>query len=148
MSTVNKAIVIGNIGQDPEVRYSSSGDAMCSLSVATSYKAKDKDEETEWHRVSLFGRTAEVAGEYLRKGSKVYIEGRLRTRKYKDKEGNDRSITEILCDRLVMLGERQAEGESRRPAPERAPHRPSPPAPRRAPAPPTGFDDMDDDVPF
>lgn len=153
MSSVNKAIVVGNVGADPEVRYTSSGAAICSLSVATSYKPKDRDEETEWHRCTLFDRTAEIAGEYIRKGSKVYIEGRLRTRKWEDKDGITRYTTEILCERLVMLGDRAEKSErSERTRPERSARderpreRPTKPAPRDKGE--SGFDDMDDDAPF
>src|SRR5690625_119370 len=100
--SVNKAIIVGNLGRDPEVRYSAEGTAMASLSVATSFSRTDKStgqrvEETEWHRISLFGRQAEVAGEYLQKGSQVYIEGRLRTRKWTDQSGQDRYTTEIVA---------------------------------------------------
>jgi single-strand DNA-binding protein len=109
--SVNKVILIGNLGRDPEVRYASSGTAVCNFTMATSRTFKDKQgerkDETEWHRVVAFGRTAEVCGEYLKKGSQVYIEGRLQTRKWQDKEtGTDRYTTEILVDTMKMLGSR------------------------------------------
>lgn len=118
MPSLNRAQVIGHLGQDPEIRYMPDGTAACNLSIATSEKWKDKNtgemkEATEWHRISMFGRTAEVAAEYLRKGSMVYIEGQLRTRKWQDKTGADRYTTEIRCDRMLMLktdGERRPVG--------------------------------------
>ncbi|MCB5226245.1 single-stranded DNA-binding protein [Alishewanella sp. 16-MA] len=105
---INKAILIGNLGQDPEVRYSQSGNAVCNLSIATSESWTDKatgekKDQTEWHKVVIYQRLAEIAGEYLRKGSKVYIEGKLKTRKWQDKDGIDRYTTEIVCDELQML---------------------------------------------
>jgi single-strand DNA-binding protein len=110
MASVNKVILIGNLGKDPEVRYLPSGDAVTNISVATTDQWKDKSgekqEHTEWHRVAFFGKTAEIAGEYLRKGSPVYIEGRIRTRKWQDKEGQDRYSTEIVADRMQLLGGR------------------------------------------
>lgn len=121
MASVNKAIIIGNLGKDPEMRYMPSGDAICNFSVATtdSWKGKDgeKQEKTEWHQISMFGKLAEVAGKYLKKGSQVYIEGRLQTRKWQDKEGKDQYTTEIVADRMQMLsggsgrgGEEQGSG--------------------------------------
>lgn len=108
MASVNKAIIIGNLGADPEIRYMPSGDAVANLSIATTDKWKDKDgspqESTEWHRVSFFGKLAEVCGEYLKKGSQVYVEGSIRTRKWQDKDGNDRYTTEIKGERMQMLG--------------------------------------------
>ena len=108
MSSVNKAIIIGRVGQDPEMRYLPNGDAVANLSIATSEKYKDKQgnqqESTEWHRVSFFGKTAEVCAKYLKKGSLVFVEGSIRTRKWQDKEGNDRYTTEIRGDRMQMLG--------------------------------------------
>lgn len=106
---VNKAIILGNLGRDPEVRYTTNGTAVCNLAVATSEQWKDRQsgqqqEHTEWHRVVLWARTAEVAGQYLQKGSKVYIEGQLRTRKWQDQSGNDRYSTEIVARDLQMLG--------------------------------------------
>ena len=109
---VNKAIILGNLGQDPEVRYSQGGKALCNLSIATSEKWKDKDsgedqERTEWHRIVAFGRLAEVMGEHLHKGSQVYIEGKIQTRKWQDRDGNDRYTTEIVANDMQMLGSRQ-----------------------------------------
>ena len=109
---VNKAIIIGNLGDDPELRYTQANTAVANLSVATSEQWKDKQtgeqqEKTEWHKVSMFGRLAEVAGEYLKKGSKVYLEGRIQTRKWQDKEGQDRYTTEIVANELQMLDGKQ-----------------------------------------
>ncbi len=155
MSSVNKVILIGNLGKDPEMRYLPSGEAIANFSVATSEAwtdktSGDKKEATEWHRVVFFGRTAEVVGQYVKKGSKIYVEGRLQTRKWQDKEGQERYTTEVRGDVMRML-DRRGEGsaamdqdapaaESRRPAPAR-----SAPAPARAAS---GFEDMDDDIPF
>src|SRR5215212_10840674 len=114
MASVNKVILIGNLGADPETRYLPSGDAVTNIRIATSENWKDKSgekqEHTEWHRVAFFGKTAEIAGEYLKKGSPVYIEGRIRTRKWQDKEGQDRYSTEIVADRMQLLGGRGAGG--------------------------------------
>lgn len=162
MASVNKVILIGNLGKDPEVRYAPSGSAICNIALATSRQWKDKtsgerQEETEWHRVVFFDRMAEVAGEYLKKGKSVYIEGRLKTRKWTDKEGVEKYTTEIMADRMEMLGSREggagaggggADDMGAAPAPRSAPTpRPAPvskPAAKSA----TGFDDMDDDIPF
>ena len=158
MASVNKVILVGNLGRDPETRYSPDGAAITNVSLATTSQWKDKNtgekrEETEWHRVAFFGRLAEIAGEYLKKGSQVYIEGRLRTRKWQDKEGKDNYTTEIFALEMQMLGSREGmgggatgggddQGESRSAAAPRAPA--AKPAPKSA----TGFDDMDDDIPF
>jgi single-strand DNA-binding protein len=108
MASVNKVILLGNLGRDPETRYTTGGDAVTNLSIATSEQWKDKSgekqERTEWHRVVLFGRQAEVAGEYLKKGRSVYIEGRLQTRKYTDKDGVEKYSTEIVADRMQLIG--------------------------------------------
>ncbi len=108
MASVNKVIVLGNLGRDPEIRYTTGGDAVCNLNIATSEQWKDKSgekqERTEWHRVVLFGRQAEIAGEYLKKGRSVYIEGRLQTRKYTDKDGVEKYSTEIVGDRMQLIG--------------------------------------------
>jgi single-strand DNA-binding protein len=108
MASVNKVILLGNLGRDPETRYTTGGDAVCNLSIATSEQWKDKNgekqERTEWHRVVLFGRQAEIAGEYLKKGRSVYVEGRLPTRKYTDKDGVEKYSTEIVGDRMQLLG--------------------------------------------
>ena len=109
MASVNKVILIGNLGRDPKVRYSGDGTAICSISIATTSQWKDrksneKQEETEWHRVVFYGKLAEIAGEYLTKGRSVYVEGRLRTRKWKSKDGQDRYTTEVIADQMQMLG--------------------------------------------
>ena len=114
MASVNKVILIGNLGRDPETRYTTGGDAITNLNIATSEQWKDKSgekqERTEWHRVVLFGRQAEIAGEYLKKGRSVYIEGRLQTRKYTDKDGVEKYSTEIVGDRMQLLGSREGSG--------------------------------------
>ena len=114
MASVNKVILLGNLGRDPETRYTTGGDAVCNLSIATSEQWKDKNgekqERTEWHRVVLFGRQAEIAGEYLKKGRSVYVEGRLQTRKYTDKDGVEKYSTEIVADRMQLLGGRDGPG--------------------------------------
>ncbi len=140
---VNKVIVVGNLGQDPETRYMPSGSAVTNLRIATNESWKDKEtgeqkDRTEWHRVAMFGRLAEIAAEYLRKGSQVYIEGKLRTRKWQDKDGNDRYTTEIIADEMQMLGSRSGGGA---PAMSDAP-------PASAPPPQQSADDFDDDIPF
>jgi single-strand DNA-binding protein len=116
MASVNKVILIGNLGRDPEMRYLPSGDAVANLRLATTDKFKDRSgdmqEVTEWHSVAFFGKTAEVCGQYLKKGSQVYVEGSLRTRKWQDKEGQDRYTTEIRGDRMQMLGGRGGGGAS------------------------------------
>lgn len=150
MASVNKVIIIGNLGRDPEVRYLPSGDAVANLRVATTDKYKDKSgemqEATEWHTVSFFGKVAEICGQYLKKGSQIYVEGSLRTRKWQDKEGNDRYSTEIRGDRMQMLGSRSGgsaaydEGGS-----GEAPRAKAPGA--AAPAGKDSFD-LDDDIPF
>jgi single-strand DNA-binding protein len=152
MASVNKVILIGNLGKDPETRYLPSGDAVANFSIATTEKFKDKSgamqEHTEWHRISFFGRQAEIAGEYLKKGSPVYVEGRIRTRKWQDKEGQDRYSTEIVGDRMQLLGSRGgAENMAREPATAGA----GAPAGEKRGAPAKkggGFDEMDDDIPF
>lgn len=167
MASVNKVIVLGNLGRDPEVRYTPSGAAVCNLRIATTRNWKNKDsgekmEETEWHSVVLYDRQAEIAGEYLKKGRPVYIEGRLKTRKWQDKEGVDRYTTEIVADSMQLLGGREGMGggaggedegggQSERSAPQRPAPASRPPAQAAAkPAPKsaTGFDNMDDDIPF
>lgn len=161
MASVNKVIVLGNLGKDPEVRYTPSGAAVCSFSVATTRHWKNKEsgerqEETEWHRVALYERLAEIAGEYLNKGSPVYIEGRLKTRKWQNKEGQDVYTTEIVGESLQLLGSKR-DGENEAAAGQRQRNEQRSSAPTRSPAPPTrssapqprgGFDDMDDDIPF
>jgi single-strand DNA-binding protein len=155
MASVNKVIVVGNLGADPETRYLPSGEAVTNIRVATTDRWKDKTsgemkEATEWHRIAFFGRLAEIAGEYLKKGSQVYVEGSLRTRKWQDKEGHDRYSTEIRGDVMQMLGSRAGSGEPRTaPAGADATESRSEPASRPAAKKPAGkFDDMADDIPF
>ena len=159
MASVNKVILIGNLGRDPEVRYLPSGDAVANFSIATTEKWKDKSgemqEQTEWHRISFFGRQAEICGEYLRKGSSVYVEGRLQTRKWTDKEGNERTTTEIRGDRMQMLGGRGGGSAEMREPPENGGAESAAPAKKPAVAAAaggakksSGFDDLDDDIPF
>ncbi len=172
MASVNKVILVGNLGRDPEVRYSPEGAAICNMSIATTSSWKDKAsgekrEETEWHRVVMYNRLAEIAGEYLKKGRSVYIEGRLKTRKWQDKDtGADRYSTEVVADQMQMLGGRDDTGggasyggggyedaPSRPQQQQRAPaQRPAPqqrPAPAAAPASSgANLADMDDDIPF
>jgi single-strand DNA-binding protein len=170
MASVNKVIIVGNLGRDPEVRSFPSGDRVANVTVATTDKWKDKQtgemrEATEWHRVVFNGRLAEIVEQYLRKGSQVYVEGSLRTRKWTDQSGVEKYSTEIRADQMQMLGSRQGMGQPSEDegggggydsAPRRAPA-PSRAAPGAAPAqrPPapaskasSGFDDMDDDIPF
>ena len=152
MASVNKVIVVGNLGADPETRFLPSGEAVTNIRVATTDKWKDKasgemKEATEWHRISFFGRLAEIAGEYLKKGSQVYVEGSLRTRKWQDNDGQDRYSTEIRADVMQMLGRREGGGEPRAEPGERAaPKSAEAKAPAKKPA--GKFDDMEDDIPF
>jgi single-strand DNA-binding protein len=159
MASVNKVILVGNLGRDPETRYTTSGDAVTNVRLATTDQWKDKNgekqERTEWHNIVFYGRQAEIAGEYLKKGRQIYVEGRLQTRKWQDKEGQDRYTTEIIADRMQMLGSREGGGSS-------AP--PSEPAEREPAAAGAGggggarkgggapakknVDDLDDDIPF
>jgi len=144
---INKVILVGNLGQDPDTRYMPSGSAVTNLRIATSEQWKDKQtgeqkERTEWHSVAMFGRLAEIAAEYLRKGSQVYIEGKLRTRKWQDKQGNDRWTTEVIADEMQMLGGRGGGGGS---APMSSQDS-GPPAGNRPE--PGGGDEFDDDIPF
>ena len=149
---VNKVILIGNLGADPETRYTASGNAVSNLRLATSRSWRDKQsnetkEETEWHRVVLFSRLAEIAGEYLRKGSRVYIEGRIQTRKWQDKQGQDRWTTEVVAEDLQMLDSR-AGGTASYDGDDPARSAASRPAPAKDAAPPPSDDDFDDDIPF
>jgi single-strand DNA-binding protein len=166
MASVNKVIIVGNLGRDPEIRYMPSGDAIANIAVATSYKSKDRNtgeqkEQTEWHRISFFGRLAEIVGQYLKKGSSVYVEGRLQTRKYTDKDGVEKYATDIIAENMQMLGGRAGgmggddamdssggyDAPAARPAPRPAPQQAAP-APRPAARPAPNFADMDDDIPF
>jgi single-strand DNA-binding protein len=159
MASVNKVIIVGNLGRDPEVRYTPNGSAVCNVSVATtrSWKNKesgDKSEETEWHRVVFYDKLAEIAGEYLKKGRSVYVEGRLKTRKWQDKDGVEKYTTEIVATDMQMLGSREGMGGGaasedgggyERAAPAA---RPAAAAANRPAAKSSGFSDMDDDIPF
>jgi single-strand DNA-binding protein len=182
MASVNKVIIVGNLGRDPEMRYMPSGDAIANIAVATSYKSKDRNtgeqkEVTEWHRISFFGKLAEIVGQYLKKGSSVYVEGRLQTRKFTDKDGVEKYATDIVAEQMQMLGGRQGMGgdsqdgggqgyggggsyennqsnqsnqssQNSRPAAAPAPRQQTPTPPRPAPKPAQSFADMDDDIPF
>jgi single-strand DNA-binding protein len=151
MASVNKVLLIGNLGADPETRYLPGGDAVCTLRLATTDKWKDKTsgdmrETTEWHRVVLFRRLAEVANEYLKKGAAVYVEGRLRTRKWQDKDGKERYITEIEASEMKMLGGTRGDGPSSTPMPDQKTAAAAEPAPwKTAHSTPM---DWDGDVPF
>jgi single-strand DNA-binding protein len=143
---INKVIIVGNLGGDPETRYMPSGSAVTNLTVATNESWKDKQtgeqkDRTEWHKVAMFNRLAEIAAEYLRKGSQVYIEGKLRTRKWQDKNGQDRWTTEIIADEMQMLGGRGGGGGS-------APMSSRPDSGPSSAPPQAGPDDFDDDIPF
>lgn len=151
MASVNKVILIGNLGADPETRYLPSGDAVTNIRIATTEKWRDKggeqQEHTEWHRIAFFGKLAEIAGEYLKKGSPVYVEGRIRTRKWQDKEGQERYSTEIVADRMQLLGGRGGggvEAAPREPATANAGGNAKPQQKKGGGA----FDQMDDDIPF
>ena len=171
MASVNKVILMGNCGRDPEIRYLPSGGAVANISIATTSKRKDKTsgesiEDTQWHRVQFFDRLAEIVGEYVKKGSPLYVEGRLKYGKYTDKDGIERNTVDVVATEMQLLGARQGAGSpdeggggggggggySRAPAPASRP-----PAARSAPSaagaapkakPGSGFDDMDDDIPF
>lgn len=171
MASVNKVILVGNCGRDPEVRYLASGSAICNVSIATSSRRKDKAsgesiEDTQWHRVVFYDRLAEIAGEYLKKGRSVYVEGRLKYGKYTDKDGIERNTVDVVASEMQLLGGRdgmggggggdepgearepRSEGASRPPSRGAAPSAQRPPAGKPAAGKSTGFDDMDDDIPF
>lgn len=169
MASVNKVILIGNCGRDPEIRYLPSGQAVANVSVATSSRRKDKNtgesiEDTQWHRVTFYDRLAEIAGEYVKKGRPIYVEGRLKYGKYTDQAGVEKNTVDIVATELQLLGGREGmggpgggDGGDEGGYQQQAPRRPAPPAarapaaaPRQAPAPrpASGFDDMDDDIPF
>ncbi|MBS1186177.1 MAG: ssb [Burkholderiaceae bacterium] len=161
MASINKVIIVGNLGRDPETRYTTGGEAIANIAVATSDRWKDKatgeqKEATEWHRVTFFGKLAEIAGQYLKKGSQVYIEGRLRTRKYTDKDGVERYATEIIADTMQMLGSRQGAGEPMDEGYSRPPARQNAgggggaggAGGRPAQRPSSNLSDIDDDIPF
>jgi single-strand DNA-binding protein len=165
MASVNKVILVGNCGRDPEIRYLPSGQAVANVSVATSSRRKDKNsgetiEDTQWHRVTFYDRLAEIAGEYVKKGQPIYVEGRLKYGKYTDQAGVEKNTVDIIATEMQLLGKREGMGGPgaddgggggggySRPAPA---SRPAAPAQRPAPAaarPASGFDDMDDDIPF
>jgi len=159
MASVNKVILIGNLGRDPEVRYTPSGSAVCNVSLATTrqWKSKDtgdKQEETEWHRVVFYDRLAEIAGEYLKKGRSIYVGGRLKTRKWQDKDGAEKYTTEIIAEEMQMLGGREGMGAGADDGGASYGERPQPasrPAAQKLSAlakSSTGFDTMDDDIPL
>jgi single-strand DNA-binding protein len=159
MASVNKVIIVGNLGADPETRYTPGGDAICNIRVATTDTWKDKatgekKEATEWHRISFYGKLAEIAGQYLRKGSQVYVEGSLRTRKWQDKEGQDRYTTEIRADTMQMLGRREGMGGGAAADMDRDEFsgrgNAAPSRPRAAPGPAKGpnIGEIEDDIPF
>jgi single-strand DNA-binding protein len=162
MASVNKVIIVGNCGRDPEVRYLPSGQAVATVSVATSSKRKDKQsgemiEDTQWHRVTFFDRLAEIAGEYVKKGRPIYVEGRLKYGKFTNKDGVEQNTCDIIATEMQLLGGREGMGgpsggdEESGGAPRRAPapaSRPAPAASKPAGKPSSGFDDMDDDIPF
>lgn len=167
MASVNQVIIVGNLGRDPEMRFLPSGEAIANIAVATSYKTKDRNsgeqrELTEWHRISAFGRTAEIIGQYLKKGSSVYVQGRLQTRKYTDKDGIDRYATDIICENLQMLNSprdaghdqgghdtppRQQPAQRQGQSSQREQNRERQYAQGQRPAAPN-FSDMDSDIPF
>jgi len=137
MASVNKAIIVGHLGQDPELRYTSGGDAAANISVATSEQWKDKNtgeqkEQTEWHRISFFGKPAEIVCQYLRKGSQIYVEGKIRSKKYTDKNGIERTAFEIIAESFKMLGKKSESGSTK----------------KAAPAAPQQANELDDDIPF
>lgn len=162
MASVNKVILVGNLGRDPETRYMPNGDAVTNIAIATTESWKDKTtgekkELTEWHRITFYRKLAEIAGQYLTKGASVYVEGKLQTRKWTDKDGVEKYTTEIIADQMQMLGGRQQGGaqdddagrgsaQSNAPAPRTQPAPTAAPRPQQKPAP--NFNDMDDDIPF
>lgn len=165
MASVNKVILVGNLGRDPEVRYMPNGEAVCNFSIATTDSWKDKSgakqERTEWHNIVMYRKLAEIAGEYLKKGSTTYIEGRLQTRKWQTKEGQDRYTTEIIADQMQMLGGRgqasdsnsgsydgQQQDHQQSSAPQSRPQQSSAPAQSNSAQSGGGFDDFEDDIPF
>jgi single-strand DNA-binding protein len=166
MASVNKVILIGNCGRDPEIRYLPSGQAVANISIATTSRRKDRTsgetvEDTQWHRVTFYDRLAEIAGEYVKKGRPIYVEGRLKYGKYTDQAGVEKNTVDIIATEMQLLGGREGMGgpsggdeeggaPARRPAPAQRPAASAAPASRPAPAarPASGFDDMDDDIPF
>ena len=150
MTSVNKVILVARLGKDPETRYAPSGDAVTNITVATTETWKDKAtgekrEATEWHRVVFFGKLAEIAGQYLKKGSQVYLEGKLKTRKWQDKDGHERYTTEINADEMKMLG---GKGDGQQSEPQRQQQAPQRQQAPQKPASGGGFNEFDDDIPF
>jgi len=154
MSTYQKITIVGNCGKDPEIRYLPDGKAVANFSLATSERWKDKGtgevvEKTEWHRCTAFERLAEIIGEYVKKGSKVLVEGKLKTRKWTDQAGVERYTTEVTVSEMKMLSSREGHGDDAQPRPQSQQRAAPAPAERKAPAPAgSGFEDMDDDIPF
>jgi single-strand DNA-binding protein len=160
MASVNKVILIGNCGRDPEIRYLASGSAVANVTLATTTRRKDKVsgefvEDTQWHRITFYDRLAEIAGEYVKKGKQIYVEGRLKYGKYTDKDGIERSTCDIIATEMTLLGGREGMGQPeqggyapRAQAPARAAAAPAAPARSATAKPASGFDDMDDDIPF
>ena len=165
MASVNKVILIGNCGRDPEIRYLPSGQAVANVSIATTSRRKDRTsgetvEDTQWHRVTFYDRLAEIAGEYVKKGRPIYVEGRLKYGKYTDQSGVEKNTVDIIATEMQLLGGREGGGApsgggddgydsaARRPAAAPRPAASAPRAPAGKPAAPSGFDDMDDDIPF
>jgi len=150
--SVNKVILVGRVGKDPETRYMSNGDAATNLSLATTENWKDKSgerqEKTEWHNIATFRRLAEIAGEYLKKGSLIYVEGKLATRKWQDKEGNDRYTTEVIAHELKMLSGKKTDNDSSDDAAPAAPAASPAPAKNRSAPAKKAFDDFDESLPF
>ena len=149
---VNKVTLIGNLGNDPEVRYSGNGNAVANVSLATAESWRDKDsgeqqERTEWHRIVFFGRLAEIVSEYLHKGSQIYVEGRLQTNKWQDKEGNDRYTTQIVANEMQMLGSRGSASTNQEPVPQKESTSDSSPK-QTQPLAESPVDEVDDDIPF
>lgn len=146
--SLNKVHLIGRLGRDPEIRYMPDGEAVCNFSLATNERWKGADgqqqERTEWHSITLYRKLAEIAAQYLKKGSQVYLEGRIQSRKYTGKDGIERTAYDIVCDRMKMLGDGNADGQ---PSNQAAEHTPPPP-PQRQSAPVQPQDDIDDDFPF
>jgi single-strand DNA-binding protein len=153
MASVNKVILIGNLGKDPEIRYMTNGDAVCTVNLATTESWNDKAsgerrEVTEWHRIVLFRKLAEIAGQYLKKGSQAYFEGRIRTRKWQDKDGSDRYTTEIEASEMKMLGRRDGGGDAPMPRDNQDDTRQAPTGSKPPAGDAGGFGNFDDDIPF
>lgn len=153
MASVNKVIIVGNCGRDPELKYLPSGMAVANVSVATTSRRKDKNtgetiEDTQWHRIQFFDRLAEIAGEYVKKGKPIYVEGRLKYGKYTDQAGVEKNTCDIVATELQLLGGRDDAGGQNAAPPQRQPAAAPPPRQAPAPRPAAGFDDMDDDIPF